>query len=249
MKINVICTVPTTSRTPPPSTTNATPTVLSQPHTNEDDGPEDSTPTERTACASPSPSVAYRRHSSDISPTQTLSCQSPIYVALPPVVPTSGDPMPAAKSPLYVALPPGVPISGDLASADKNSNTYSITKSDDDNCFFRSGQESIDTTRPLSIVSLNIKNVKSNTLCLTSLLEDYDFITLQEHWLFKFEQHMFLHLTSYPDVDYVARSCDETNPIPPAQPPRGYGGAAIIWRKSIGLKVIKVELGPDLPAI
>ena len=117
--------IPTTSRTPPPSTTNATPTVLSQPHTKEDDGPEDSTPTERTACASPSPSVAYRRHSSDIAPTQTLSCQSPLYVALPPVVPTSGDPMPAAKSPLYVALPPGVPISGDLASADKNSNTDS----------------------------------------------------------------------------------------------------------------------------
>ena len=107
----------------------------------------------------------------------------------------------------------GVPISGDLASADKKQQHRQL--------FFRSGQESIDTTRPLSIVSLNIKNVKSKTLCLTSLLEDYDFITLQEHWLFKFEQHMFLHLTSYPDVDYVARSCDETNPIPPAQPPRG----------------------------
>ena len=126
--------MPTTSRTPPPSTTNATPTVLSQPYTKEDDEPENPTPTERAACAAPSPSCAYRRHSSDISPTQTLSYQSPLYVALPPVVLgilCRQDPQDNSQISTVCSLTTWCPYQ----SADKNSNTCNITKPDDDSCF------------------------------------------------------------------------------------------------------------------
>ena len=73
------------------------------------------------------------------------------------------------------------------------------------------------------------------------LLNSYDIIMFQEHWLFKFEHKLITPLCGDHDIDYIAHSVDEIDPIPPVQPPRCFGGTAIIWKRNNGLKYIKID--------
>ncbi|CAC5377552.1 E3.1.11.2 [Mytilus coruscus] len=70
---------------------------------------------------------------------------------------------------------------------------------------------------------------------LKQLLKKLDLCCLQEHWLFKPEQHL-LH-----DIDtnmiVTAKSIDDENPELSMIARRGYGGVAILWKKEMDDKI------------
>ena len=61
---------------------------------------------------------------------------------------------------------------------------------------------------------------------IKKLLEDHDFILLQETWLFNFEKEYPLTLDL--DICMASKKVDDENPIPPTHRPHGFGGIAII---------------------
>ena len=113
--------------------------------------------------------------------------------------------------------------------------------------FFVQGQSNKQTrpkgnspTNRLSVITLNIKNVKGN---LQKLIQEHDIICLQEHWLFGFELKLLDEISDNHKAH--AKSVDMNNPIPPIQVPRGYGGSAILYRKNWNVKVTKHSDGQD----
>ena len=95
----------------------------------------------------------------------------------------------------------------------------------------------------MTIASLNIENIKNNSLPLNHLLNKYTFVCLQEHWLCHFEKHKANNIIySQPNSkcttiasthDFHAKCSDENNPYPPSYLPRGSGGVITLWPKSI----------------
>ena len=83
----------------------------------------------------------------------------------------------------------------------------------------------------LQLATFNIKNVNANLIALQETLKECDVLAIQEHWLFNFEQKILSNVD--PRFNYFARSVDDLQPISPYQKPRGYGGTAFMWRKSI----------------
>ena len=93
----------------------------------------------------------------------------------------------------------------------------------------------------LSLITYNVKNLKSNYVCINNLLNSHDFILIQEHWLFKFEEKLFSQFNS--NIAYHAKYVDDSDPIPPIQKPRGFAGTAILWKKNSEYKVTKLPDG------
>ncbi|CAG2194025.1 unnamed protein product [Mytilus edulis] len=58
-----------------------------------------------------------------------------------------------------------------------------------------------------------------------------DIILIQEHWLFHFELEQLKEL--HPKLVGVGKAVDSDNPIAASHVPRGYGGVAVLWQKSI----------------
>ena len=54
---------------------------------------------------------------------------------------------------------------------------------------------------------------------------------IQEHWLYRFEAIFLEKLCNDLDLDCTIRCCDDNDPIPLYQRPRGYGGTALIWKR------------------
>ena len=82
--------------------------------------------------------------------------------------------------------------------------------------------------------TLNVKNLETNGAFASELLERYDILALQEHWLFNYQ---------LPEIEKKfnkhsahSRAVDKDNPLPPVQKPRGYGGVAILYKKDINTK-------------
>ena len=78
----------------------------------------------------------------------------------------------------------------------------------------------------LSMASINIQNIKSNTQYLQALLKEHDIICIQEHWLFNYEQNWINN--NIKDIKVHTKSVDDEDPISHAQKIRGYGGVSII---------------------
>ncbi|CAG2253680.1 unnamed protein product [Mytilus edulis] len=72
---------------------------------------------------------------------------------------------------------------------------------------------------------------------------DRNQISLEEHWLFKFEQDNIGEL--FNKTSWTCKSVDENNPIPPTQKPRGYGGVAILWKQHLDHLVEKINDGSE----
>ena len=70
------------------------------------------------------------------------------------------------------------------------------------------------------MLSYNCKNIVSNQVAVKHLLDHYDIVLLQEHWLYKFQQNALGTVSTEINM-YTAWSVDESNP-------RGMGGVAII---------------------
>ena len=83
----------------------------------------------------------------------------------------------------------------------------------------------------LRIVTFNCKNLRNGSECIADMLKDADLCCLQEHWLYNFEQNTLYDIIH--NVEWSCKSVDDDNPIPPTQRPRGYGGVAILWNKTI----------------
>ena len=83
----------------------------------------------------------------------------------------------------------------------------------------------------INLISYNCKNVLTSAHLIDTLLQNSDFVLLQETWLFQCNQHLLAEVAS--DVQYAGKGVDFYNPLSPIQLPRGYGGVAILWKSSI----------------
>lgn len=95
----------------------------------------------------------------------------------------------------------------------------------------------------LSIASFNVKDVCANILAVQEVLKGVDLLAIQEHWLFNFEQQKLHNI----DTKFVAaaKSVDDDNLVSPFQKPRGYGGVAFLWKKSIDNNITLLPDGSE----
>jgi endonuclease/exonuclease/phosphatase family metal-dependent hydrolase len=80
------------------------------------------------------------------------------------------------------------------------------------------------------VISFNIEGIVKNAGRLKSLLPD-TILAIQEHWLFDFEKDNIKDIC--PSHDYFVKCVDANDPIHPSHRPRGHGGVAILWPRSI----------------
>ncbi len=78
------------------------------------------------------------------------------------------------------------------------------------------------------------------------MVRENDITLLQEHWLLKFKQD---DLRQYwASHDYFIASVDEDHPYSPLQPPRGYGGVAIVWKHAVTRICTPILKSPNIVA-
>ncbi|VDI33131.1 Hypothetical predicted protein, partial [Mytilus galloprovincialis] len=94
-----------------------------------------------------------------------------------------------------------------------------------------SNDVTLEKASPLRIVSFNNKGFISNKKSLNELLDKHDIILLQEHWLFNYEKEQLKQHHS--DFLTFSRHIDDDEPMCPIGRPRGHGGIAILYRKSM----------------
>jgi len=87
----------------------------------------------------------------------------------------------------------------------------------------------------LRIVSFNVKGFHSNGNYFNELIDKYDIILLQEHWLFNFEKELLKQY--HPEFLTFTRQVDDEDPLSPLCRPREHGGIAIMYRKSMSSKI------------
>ncbi|XP_062617044.1 uncharacterized protein LOC134278766 [Saccostrea cucullata] len=83
----------------------------------------------------------------------------------------------------------------------------------------------------MKIGTLNVQNIKGNSVYINEILKEIDILLIQEHWMFKFEEREIGNILH--DHDFYARYVDEDTPISQKERIRGYGGVATIWPKNI----------------
>lgn len=99
------------------------------------------------------------------------------------------------------------------------------------------------SVKEIKIITYNCKNMETATaLCaLDALSKRAEIFLIQEHWYFDCQLHMLE--TVCESLNGCGKAVDTDNPILPIQMPRGYGGAAILWKKEIDHLVTKVPDG------
>ena len=83
----------------------------------------------------------------------------------------------------------------------------------------------------IKLTSYNCKNIKTCGNSISEILKDNDIILIQEHWLFHSQTNIISDINS--DINFVAKGVDINDPLLPVSLPRGYGGVAILWKKTI----------------
>ena len=84
------------------------------------------------------------------------------------------------------------------------------------------------------MASYNIEGIANNPGRLSNILPN-TILAVQEHWLFEYEKCKTKDIC--PTHDFHIRCVDTDDPIHPSHRPRGYGGAAILWPKSLSAAV------------
>ena len=107
----------------------------------------------------------------------------------------------------------------------------------------RGGYRAGSPNGPISLVILNVKNMKTNMTYLQILAKTHPIILLQEHWLYAFETTLAQQV--YGNSNYHIKCVDNIDPLPPTQPPRGCAGTAILWNKSLNLCISPLPDGSD----
>ena len=108
---------------------------------------------------------------------------------------------------------------------------------------YRGGYRAGSPTGPISLVTLNVKNMKTNMTYLQSLAKTHPIILLQEHWLYAFETTLAQQV--YGNSNYHIKCVDDIDPLPPTQAPRGRTGTAILWNKSLNHCISPLPDGSD----
>ena len=83
-----------------------------------------------------------------------------------------------------------------------------------------------DEKQKIRLVSFNCKNIKTCALIIDKLLQTYDIILIQEHWLFQVQIHLISEI--HGEINYVGEGVDINDPLLPVSMPRDYGGVAVI---------------------
>ncbi len=93
------------------------------------------------------------------------------------------------------------------------------------------------------LASFNVKDINANILAVKETLKHVDILAVQEHWLYNFEQQKLQDIDK--SFNYAAKSVDDDNMISPFQKPRGYGGVAMFWKKSLDNNITTMPDGSD----
>ena len=81
------------------------------------------------------------------------------------------------------------------------------------------------------LVSVNIENFNTNLVFLETLLNDFQIVAIQEHWLYGFEKGKLIDFCEKHGFSIMIKSSDDNDPLTPLQRPRGKGGVALLWSK------------------
>jgi endonuclease/exonuclease/phosphatase family metal-dependent hydrolase len=100
-----------------------------------------------------------------------------------------------------------------------------------------------DEKQKIRLVSFNCKNIKTCALIIDKLLQTYDIILIQEHWLFQVQIHLISKI--HGEINYVGKGVDINDLLLPVSMPRGYGGVTVIWRKEIDHIIRPLEDGSE----
>ena len=95
----------------------------------------------------------------------------------------------------------------------------------------------------LQVATFNVQNINANVLAVQDVLRNVDILAVQEHWLFNFEQQKLYDIDK--NFTLAAKSVDDSDTISPFQKPRGYGGVAVFWRKSLDRYIKPLPDGSD----
>lgn len=93
----------------------------------------------------------------------------------------------------------------------------------------------------IAILSFNVEGVKGNAPFLQEIIPTFDFICLQEHWLWEFEKHTVAPFIS--DFNYHIRSVDSDFQKTHYVRSRGHGGVLIAWNKNLDNLIRVLEDG------
>ncbi|MEW8545272.1 MAG: hypothetical protein AB2693_17245 [Candidatus Thiodiazotropha sp.] len=85
--------------------------------------------------------------------------------------------------------------------------------------------------KPFKIVTYNCKNMETALCAFDTFSKMADIFSIQEHWYFDCQLEKLNTVSEY--FNGCGKAVDTGNPILPVQMPRGYGGTAVLWRKSI----------------
>ena len=89
-------------------------------------------------------------------------------------------------------------------------------------------------------MSLNVEGLTGNLPYLLDCAKDYDFLFIQEHWLFSCNRNSIS--TAFPDYSNSIACTDNENPLSQHCLPRGWGGVAVLWKKSLNPFIRPVEV-------
>ncbi|MEW8545688.1 MAG: endonuclease/exonuclease/phosphatase family protein, partial [Candidatus Thiodiazotropha sp.] len=99
----------------------------------------------------------------------------------------------------------------------------------------------ISNVNKLRVVSYNCKNMATAGLAFEHLAKEADIILVQEHWYFDCQLDKLNSVTE--SLIGCGKAVDTGNPVLPLQMPRGYGGTAVMWQKSIDHLIVPLPDG------
>jgi exonuclease III len=93
----------------------------------------------------------------------------------------------------------------------------------------------------MTLVTVNIEGLNSNIQFLKSLIleKSPEIICLQETWLYSFQNKDIAE--HFPEYNFAAKSVDDDDPLPPFKLPRGYGGVATLWKRTLSNYAIQLD--------
>ena len=68
-----------------------------------------------------------------------------------------------------------------------------------------------DEKQKIRLVSFNCKNIKTYALIIDKLLQTYDIILIQEHWLFQAHIHLISEI--HGEINYVGKGVEINDPF------------------------------------
>jgi hypothetical protein len=95
----------------------------------------------------------------------------------------------------------------------------------------------------LNILDLNCKNILTSISLFDELDKSVDIYILQEHWLFECQLHLLQEL--HHNYNGTGNVVDTYDPIAPYIMPRGHGGVAIMWKKTLDNFITPLTIGNE----